>query len=76
MRATQVGTALRVLGLAVGLGAAAALLLGFDLTRLSPFWIKIAIYKLAFIAALALLIAGAMIGRRARARSRSTGNSG
>jgi hypothetical protein len=69
MRATQVGTLLRVLGLAIGVAAVTALLLGFDASHLSPFWIKVAIYKLAFIAALVLLIAGAMVGRRARARS-------
>ncbi len=69
MRATQVGTLLRILGLSVAVAAVAALLLGFDASRLSPFLIKIAIYKLAFIAALVLLAAGAMIGRRARERS-------
>ena len=76
MRTMQVATLLRVLGLAVGLGAAAALLLGFDVSRLSPFWIKIAIYKLAFVAALVMLVAGAMIGRRARARNNPSGGAG
>jgi hypothetical protein len=66
MRAAQVGRLLRALGLTVGVATVAALLLGFDSSRLSPFWIKVAIYKLAFIAALVLLIAGAVIGRRAR----------
>jgi hypothetical protein len=53
----------------VGVAAVAALFLGFDASRVSPFLIKVAIYKLAFIAALVLLIAGAVIGRRARVRS-------
>jgi hypothetical protein len=69
MRATQVGTILRILGLSIGVAAVAALLLGFDVSQVSPFLIKVAIYKLAFIAALVLLIAGAVIGRRARVRS-------
>ena len=72
MRATRMGTILRALGLVVGLTTAAALLLGFDTTRISPFLIKVAVFKLAFITALALLAAGAIIGRRAKARSSST----
>jgi hypothetical protein len=66
MRATHAGSLLRVLGLAVAVAAGAAFLLGFDTSRLSPFLIRVAIDKLAFIAALVLLAAGAMIGRRAR----------
>jgi hypothetical protein len=69
MRAAQVGMLLRVLGLTVGVAAVTALLFGFDASYLSPFLIKVAIYKLAFIAALVLLIVGAMIGRRARAQN-------
>jgi hypothetical protein len=68
MRATHAGMLLRVLGLAVAVAAGAAFLLGLDTSRLSPFLIRVAIYKLAFIAALVLLAAGAMIGRRARAQ--------
>jgi hypothetical protein len=64
----QVGWILRIMGLAIGLAAAAALIFGFDASHLSPFWIRIAIYKLAFIAALTMLVAGAMIGRRGRVR--------
>ena|GEM_PF-3633449 len=69
MRAAQVGMLLRVLGLTVGVATVTALLFGFDASYLSPFLIKVAIYKLAFIAALVLLIVGAMIGRRARAQN-------
>jgi len=72
MRATRLSTILRALGLTVGLAAGAALLLGFDTTRISPFLIKVAIFKLSFIAALALLAAGAMLGRRAKARTSDT----
>jgi hypothetical protein len=75
MRATQLGVLFRVLGLGIGLGAAAALLFRVDASHLSPFWIKIAIYKLAFIAAFVLLTAGGMLGRRAGAKSRSSGTS-
>lgn len=67
MRLTTVGLLLRVCGLVVGVAAVAALALGVDLSQLSPFLVKIALYKLAFIAALGLLVAGAMLGRRARA---------
>lgn len=68
MRAIRVGMLLRVLGLTVGVATVAALLLGFDTSHLSTFLIKVAVYKFAFIAALVLLVAGAMIGRRARAK--------
>jgi hypothetical protein len=68
MRAAQIGTVLRILGLTVTVAAVTAMLLGFDVSQLSPFWI-VAIYKLAFIAALVLLIAGALVGRRERALS-------
>jgi hypothetical protein len=54
------------LGLLVGLAAAAALMLGVDPTRFSPFLVKVALYKLTFIAAAGLLTAGALLGRHAR----------
>jgi hypothetical protein len=68
MRLARAGTLLRLLGLFVGLAAASGLLLGFDVSRISPFLIRVAIYKLAFIVALALLAGGAVIGRRARGK--------
>ena len=71
MRLARAGMLLRVLGLVIGLAVASALLLGFDVSRISPFLIKVAMYKLAFIAALALLAGGALIGRRAREQESS-----
>lgn len=66
MRVTQLGTMLRAVGLLVGLATIAAILFRIDPTRISPFFIKVAIYKVAFIAAIALLVAGATLGRRDR----------
>jgi hypothetical protein len=68
MRIATVGMVLRVAGLIVGLAAIAAIVMRVDVTHLSPFFVKVAIYKLTFIAALVLLVAGAVLGRRARAR--------
>lgn len=73
MRLATAGMLLRIGGLIVGVAAIAALALGADLSRLSPFLVKIALYKLAFIAALVLLVAGAMLGRRARADRETVG---
>jgi hypothetical protein len=67
MRLAPLGLALRLTGLAVGLAAVLALVVGVDPAHIPPFLVKVALYKLTFIAALALLIAGAMVGRRARA---------
>lgn len=66
MRFARAGMALRVAGLLVGIIAIAAFVLRVDVTRLSPFLIKVAIYKLAFIAAIALMVGGAILGRRDR----------
>jgi hypothetical protein len=73
MRLAPLGIALRVAGLVLGLAAVLALVLGVDPTHFPPFLVKVAIYKLTFIAALALLIAGAMMGRRARAQGSAKG---
>ena len=67
MRLAHAGSILRVAGLLVGVLAIAAFVFRVDVMTLSPFLIKIAIYKLAFIAAIALLVGGAMLGRRDRA---------
>jgi hypothetical protein len=50
----------------VGVVAVVALLFGIEPGRLPPFLVKVALYKLAFIAAAGLLVAGALVGRRAR----------
>ncbi len=66
MKRSTIASLLLACGLLVGLGAAAALLLGVDPTRLPPFLVKVALIKLTFIAAAGLLVAGAVIGRRVR----------
>ena len=65
MRLERVGTTFLVLGLLVALTAA----LGWALDvvpRLSPFMLKVVIYKLSFVAAAVLFVAGAAIRRAAR----------
>ncbi len=66
MRIATMGMLLRVGGLLVGIVAVVGLAMGADVVHLPPWLVKIAIYKLTFIAAIALLVAGAMVGRRAR----------
>lgn len=66
MRIATMGVLLRVGGLVLGIVAAVGLAMGADVVHLPPWLVKIAIYKLTFIAAAALLIAGAMVGRRYR----------
>jgi hypothetical protein len=65
MRRSNLGTTVLVLGLLVGLAAVTGLALGLE-PRLSPFMLKVVVYKLSFVAALALLVAGAAIRRGAR----------
>ena len=72
MHRSTIASSLLACGLVVGLGATAALLLGVDPTRLSPFLVRIALFKLAFIAAAGLLTAGALLGRHARQSRRET----
>jgi hypothetical protein len=66
VRSSHLGLALRVAGLILGILTAAALILGVDPVQLAPFLVKIANNTLAFISAIALLAAGAIVGRRAR----------
>ncbi|MBA2684212.1 MAG: hypothetical protein H0U66_06965 [Gemmatimonadaceae bacterium] len=68
MRIATIGVLLRASGLILGIVAVVALLIGVDVGHLPPWLVKIAIYKLAFIAAVAMLVAGAIVGRRARER--------
>ena len=72
MRGSAVGRTLLVLGTVVGGVAGLALALGFRVDRLPPWMITVGMYKLAFIAAGGLLVAGALIGRAAQRKSRST----
>ena len=65
MRRLQVANAFLVTGLVVGLVTALALALDV-VPRLSPFMVKVVIFKLAFIGAAVLLAAGATLRRWAR----------
>jgi hypothetical protein len=65
MRRVTLGTMVLTLGLLVGLAAVAGLALGVE-PRLSPFMLKVVVYKLSFAAALVLMVAGALVRRRAR----------
>ena len=67
MRATSaVAKGLIITGAIVGGAAGIALALGLRLDQLPAWMITVGMYKLAFIAAAGLLVAGAMLGRAAR----------
>lgn len=66
MRAARLGSVLLALGLLVGVVGSVGLLIGFEPARLPPALLNIAAYKLTFVAALALLAAGATFLRCAR----------
>lgn len=70
MRRSHVANAFLLTGLAVGVGTGLALAFGV-VPRLSPFMMKVVIYKLAFIGAGSLLVAGAVLRRWARRDDRS-----
>jgi hypothetical protein len=72
MRRIRLANAFLYAGLVVGLVTAAAL--AFDVVpRLSPFMMKVVIYKLAFIGAAVLLAAGAILRRWARRDAQGEG---
>ena len=66
MRLSVVAKSLLVLGAFVGGLAGLALALGLRLDQLPPWMITVGMYKLAFIAAAGLFVAGAVLGRAAR----------
>ena len=66
MRLSLVAKSLLVLGALVGGLAGLALALGLRLDQLPGWMITVGMYKLAFIAALGLFVAGAALGRAAR----------
>jgi hypothetical protein len=70
MRALTISKALLLLGALVGVAAGVALAFGVRLDQLPPWMITVGMYKLAFIAAGGLLVAGALLGRAARSRQR------
>ena len=69
MRLSVVAKSLLILGAFVGGVAGLALALGFRLHQLPPWMITVGMYKLAFIAAAGLFVAGAVLGRAARGSS-------
>ena len=68
MRAVSVAKFLLVLGLLVGTATGLALAVGFDVDRIPRWMITVGMYKLAFIAAAGLLVAGALMGRATQER--------
>jgi hypothetical protein len=70
MRISAVSKTLLMLGAFVGAVTGIALALGVRPDRLPSWMITVGMYKLAFIAAGGLFVAGALIGRAAQERSR------
>ncbi|HET6702669.1 MAG TPA: hypothetical protein VFH14_12740 [Gemmatimonadaceae bacterium] len=69
MRASTIARGLLLVGALVGAGAGIALALGLGVSSIPSWMITVGMYKLAFIAAGGLLVAGAMVGRAAMRRS-------
>jgi hypothetical protein len=66
MSATRIGRMLLALGVLVGGAASIGLILGVEPAQLPPALLRIAVYKLTFLASLSILAAGAMVLRHAR----------
>ena len=74
MRTSRVGGFLLGVGAAVGVAVVVGLATGFEPSRLPPALLDIAAYKLTIVAAIGLLVAGAVIRKRAlRDESRADG---
>lgn len=73
MRLSGASKALLILGALVGAAAGLALAFGLSLDHLPPWMITVGMYKLAFVAAAGLFVAGAMLGRAARKETTSSG---
>ena len=71
MSRTTISSALLALGLLVGAATAIAMAVGFEPAPASGFLVKVALYKLTFIASLGLLAAGAIVGRWTRRADRT-----
>ena len=63
---TTLSKALLILGALVGTLAGVAMALGLQLDQLPPWLITVGMYKLTFLAAAGLFVAGALLGRAAR----------
>jgi len=70
MTTRSLSTTLLSLGVLVGAAAAIAMAAGFEPAPESGFLVKVALYKLTFIASAGLLMAGAIAGRWARSGGR------
>ena len=70
MRASTVSKVLLLLGALVGVATGVALAVGLRLDRLPPWMITVGMYKLAFLAAGGLFVAGALLGRAAQTAAR------
>jgi hypothetical protein len=68
MRQSTIARGLLIVGALVGAGAGIALALGLGVSSIPEWMITVGMYKLAFIAAGGLLVAGAMVGRAAMRR--------
>jgi hypothetical protein len=66
MHAKTISKGLLILGAVVGGATGIALALGLRLDHLPPWMITVGMYKLAFIAAGGLFVAGALLGRAAQ----------
>jgi hypothetical protein len=66
MRAARIGPLLLGLGLVVGAAAGVGLLVGFEPAQLPRALLNIAAYKLTFLAAAGLIVAGALVLRYGR----------
>lgn len=71
MRSSTLSTLLLTGGFLLGTVAAVGLAFGFE-PHLSPFLLKVVVYKLTIIGALCLMAAGAFVGRLSR-RGRGPG---
>ena len=70
-RNARLGNVLLGGGLLVGAAATVGYLLGFDPTRLPPALVRLAVYKITFVAALGLIAAGAVVRRYTRRAGRA-----
>jgi len=68
VRQSTIARGLLILGALVGTGTGIALALGLGVSSIPSWMITVGMYKLAFIAAGGLLVAGAMVGRAAMRR--------
>lgn len=69
MSISRIGRLLLGLGVVIGGAAGVGLLAGFEPARLPPALLNVAVYKLLFAAALAILAAGAVVLRHAGRRA-------